>query len=120
MNRKQRIHSAELRRLDHICRSLDRIGNALERLPDTIVSGNNDFVNIGNNNTNQNVGRDGVNVNGSNDVAIQRGDNNNRQGDGDSYARDNSESFNHNSDEIMTNLAATIKSQSNNPCIGEA
>lgn len=57
MNRKQRIHSAEIRRLDHIARSLDRIGDAMERLHEVVVSGNNDFVNVGN--SNHNVGGDG-------------------------------------------------------------
>lgn len=46
MNRKQRIRSAELRRLDHIARSLDRIGDAMEQLHEVIVSGNNDRVAI--------------------------------------------------------------------------
>ena len=36
MDRKQRIHSAELRRLDHIARSLDRIGDAMERLHEVV------------------------------------------------------------------------------------
>ena len=44
MNRKQRIHSAELRRLDHIARSLDRIGDAMEKLHSLVVSGNNNRV----------------------------------------------------------------------------
>lgn len=100
MNRKQRIHSAELRRLDHIARSLDRIGDALERLPETIVSGNNDRVlTIGGNVSNkaqlsmqdiinETIGHDGVNVNGSNGITIQRGDNDNIQGDGNRYVRD--------------------------------
>lgn len=46
--RKQRLHSAELRRLDHIAGSLDRIANALQHLPDMIVSGNDDTVIYGN------------------------------------------------------------------------
>ena len=44
MNRKQRIRSAELRRLDHIARSLDRIGDAIEKLHGLVVSGNNNRV----------------------------------------------------------------------------
>lgn len=44
MTRKQRIHSAELRRLDHIARSLDRIGDAIEKLHGLVVSGNNNRV----------------------------------------------------------------------------
>lgn len=44
MTRKQRIHSAELRRLDHIARSLDRIGNVLERLHEVVVSGDNNSI----------------------------------------------------------------------------
>lgn len=42
--RKQRLHSAELRRLDHIGASLDRIATALEKLPSVVVSGNDDTV----------------------------------------------------------------------------
>lgn len=71
MTRKQRIHSAELRRLDHIARSLDRIGDAIERLHEVIVSGNNDRVAIIRGSIedkaqlsmdiNQTVGRDGNN-----------------------------------------------------------
>lgn len=72
MNRKQRIHSAELRRLDHIARSLDRIGDAMEQLHEVIVSGNNDRVAIihgsiedkaqlAMQDINQTVGRDGNN-----------------------------------------------------------
>ena len=44
MDRKQRIHSAELRRLDHIARSLDRIGDAMERLHEVVVSGDNNSI----------------------------------------------------------------------------
>lgn len=44
MTRKQRIHSAELRRLDYICRSLDRIGDAIEQLHEVVVSGNNNSI----------------------------------------------------------------------------
>ena len=39
--RKQRLHSAELRRLDHIAQSLDRIAGALENLH---PYGNNDVI----------------------------------------------------------------------------
>lgn len=42
--RKQRLHSAELRRLDHIAGSLDRIASALERMPGAVANGDNDIV----------------------------------------------------------------------------
>ena len=42
--RKQRLHSAELRRLDHIAQSLDRIAAALETRPGVVVSGNDDTI----------------------------------------------------------------------------
>lgn len=42
--RKQRLHSAELRRLDRIAQSLERIAGALERQPDFVVSGNDDTI----------------------------------------------------------------------------
>lgn len=50
MTRKQRIRSAELRRLDHIARSLDRIGDAIEQLHVLVVSGNyNRIIEVGGN-----------------------------------------------------------------------
>lgn len=72
MNRKQRIQSAELRRLDHIARSLDRIGDAMARLHEFVVSGNyNRIIEVGGNidakdnasiaQTNQTAGRDVTN-----------------------------------------------------------
>lgn len=83
MTRKQRIHSAELRRLDHITRSLDRIGDAIERLHEVIVSGNNDRVAIIHGSIednaqlsqdiNQTVGRDGNNSVQGNDNALTMG-----------------------------------------------
>lgn len=42
--KKQRLHSAELRRLDHIAQSLDRIAAALEKQPGIVVSGNDDTI----------------------------------------------------------------------------
>lgn len=42
--RKQRLHSAELRRLDHIAGSLDRIAYALEHSQRITVNGSNDIV----------------------------------------------------------------------------
>lgn len=84
MNRKQRIHSAELRRLDHICRSLDRIGDAIERLHEVVVSGNNNrIIDVGGDikgqgcalqNINQSVGRDGNNSVQGNDNTLTMGD----------------------------------------------
>lgn len=83
MTRKQRIHSAELRRLDHIARSLDRIGDAIERLHEVIVSGNNDRVAIIHGSIednaqlsqdiNQTVGRDGNNSVQGNDNTLTMG-----------------------------------------------
>lgn len=86
MNRKQRIHSAELRRLDYIVRSLDRIGDAIEQLHEVIVSGNNDRVAIihgsiedkaqlAMQDINQTVGRDGNNnIQGNdNSFAVKEG-----------------------------------------------
>lgn len=83
MTRKQRIHSAELRRLDHITRSLDRIGDAIERLHEVIVSGNNDRVAIIHGSIednaqlsqdiNQTVGRDGNNSVQGNDNTLTMG-----------------------------------------------
>lgn len=86
MNRKQRIHSAELRRLDYIARSLDRIGDAIEQLHEVIVSGNNDRVAIihgsiedkaqlAMQDINQTVGRDGNNnIQGNdNSFAVKEG-----------------------------------------------
>ena len=84
MNRKQRIHSAELRRLDHIARSLDRIGDAMELLHEVIVSGNNDRVAIihgsiedkaqlAMQDINQTVGRDGNNSAQGNDNTLTMG-----------------------------------------------
>lgn len=84
MTRKQRIHSAELRRLDHIARSLDRIGDAIEKLHEVIVSGNNDRVAIIHGSIednaqlsqdiNQTVGRDGNNSVQGNDNTLTMGD----------------------------------------------
>lgn len=84
MNCKQRIHSAELRRLDHIARSLDRIGDAIERLHEIVVSGNNNrIIDVAGDikgrgcvsqNISQSVGRDGSNTDGSNTFALA-GDN---------------------------------------------
>ena len=86
MNRKQRIHSAELRRLDHICRSLDRIGDAIERLHEVVVSGNNNrIIDVGgdivakeggrvSSDINQTVGRDGNNSVQGNDNTLTMGD----------------------------------------------
>lgn len=59
MNRKQRIHSAELRRLDHIARSLDRIGNVLESLRIINVVGNNDIVGSNLNQSQTQIGGEG-------------------------------------------------------------
>lgn len=83
MTRKQRIHSAELRRLDHIARSLDRIGDAIEKLHEVIVSGNNDRVAIIHGSiednaqlsqdVNQTVGRDGNNSVQGNDNTLTMG-----------------------------------------------
>lgn len=42
--KRQRLHSAELRRLDHIAQSLDRIAAALEKQPGIVVSGNDDTI----------------------------------------------------------------------------
>lgn len=86
MTRKQRIQSAELRRLDHIARSLDRIGEAMEHLHCAIVSGNNDrVVTIAGNveghaqlamsDILQTVGRDGDNIIQGNDNTLTTGDN---------------------------------------------
>lgn len=108
--RKQRLHSAELRRLDHIAGSLDRIADALEHLPDVIVSGNNDTVIYGNDDMamrdmdikagektqialhtiNNAHGIDiensqGVLVNGSNSSVVGSG--NNQHGDGNVFAK---------------------------------
>lgn len=86
MTRKQRIHSAELRRLDHIARSLDRIGDAIERLHEVIVSGNNNrIIDVGgdivakeggrvSSDINQTVGRDGNNSVQGNDNTLTMGD----------------------------------------------
>lgn len=86
MNRKQRIHSAELRRLDHICRSLDRIGDAIERLHEVVVSGNNNrIIDVRGNivakeggrvssDINQTIGRDGNNSVQGNDNTLTMGD----------------------------------------------
>lgn len=83
MTRKQRIQSAELRRLDHIARSLDRIGDAIEKLHEVIVSGNNDRVAIIHGSIednaqlsqdiNQTVGRDGNNSVQGNDNTLTMG-----------------------------------------------
>lgn len=59
MNRKQRIHSAELWRLDHIARSLDRIGNVLESLHIINVVGNNDIVGSNLNQSQTQIGGEG-------------------------------------------------------------
>lgn len=87
MNRKQRIHSAELRRLDHIARSLDRIGDAMERLHEVVVSGNNNrIIDVGgdiiaksggcvSSDINQGVGRNGDNIIQGNDNTLTAGDN---------------------------------------------
>lgn len=87
MNRKQRIHSAELRRLDHIARSLDRIGDAMERLHEVVVSGNNNrIIDVGgdiiaksggrvSSDINQSVGRNGDNIIQGNDNTLTAGDN---------------------------------------------
>ena len=83
MNRKQRIHSAELRRLDHIARSLDRIGEALEHLRTISVVGNNDIVGSnlnqsqtqigGEYNSQTQAGRDNRSI-GSNSGYVTQGD----------------------------------------------
>lgn len=45
--RKQRLHSAELRRLDHIATALDRIATAIENTPPTEIGRINNRFNIG-------------------------------------------------------------------------
>lgn len=100
--RKQRLHSAELRRLDHIAGSLDRIADALEHMPDVIVSGNDDTVirdmdikagektQISLHTINNASGIDvensqGVLVNGSDSSVVGSG--NNQNGDGNVFAK---------------------------------
>lgn len=91
--RKQRLHSAELRRLDHIAQSLERIAAALERMHP--INGNDNVVleQIGGNN---------------NRLA---GNNNNTStihGNG-SIQYENSDSFNTNSNEAIKNLTSALK-----------
>ena len=103
-SRKQRLHSAELRRLDHIAQSLDRIATALERLPDIVVTGSNDTIIE----HSQNVLLDSS----DNEISMQA-----QSGDGVmQYAghdansmRGISDSFNTNSNEAIKNLTTALK-----------
>ena len=111
--RKQRLHSAELRRLDHIAQSLDRIAAALERLPEFVVTGSNDTIIE----HSQNVLLDSS----GNEISMQaqKGGNNNRIASNDnntntihgngSIQNENSESFNTNSNEAIKNLTTALK-----------
>lgn len=111
--RTQRLHSAELRRLDRIAQSLDRIAVALEKLPDIIVTGDNDTIIE----HSQNVLLDSS----GNEISMQaqKGGNNNRMASNDnntntihgngSIQYENSESFNTNSNEAIKNLTTALK-----------
>ncbi len=88
MNRKQRISSAEIRRLDHIACSLDRVAEALEKLPHAFISGNNDNVDVIDGDINVNdkaelalkdIDNDGIKVLNSDEIQIQNGNENNAQ-----------------------------------------
>lgn len=88
MNRKQRISSAKIRGLDHIARSLDRVADALEKLPHFFISGNNDNVDVIDGNISVNdkvelalrdIDNDGIKVLNSDEIQIQNGNKNNAQ-----------------------------------------
>lgn len=132
MNRKQRIHSAELRRLDHIARNLDRIGDALLRLHETIVSGsNNRIVEVGGNiitkdnssiaQTNQTVGHDGYNIiQGSNNSLASSGNNSaSTAGSGTANTSSHSHTQNYNDEVSESNMPmGDIKHLPHNPGTG--
>lgn len=102
--RKQRLHSAELRRLDHIAQSLDRIAAALERLPEFVVTGSNDTI-IGHS---QNVLLDSS----GNEISMQaqRGEGVMQYAGHDANSmRGISDSFNTNSNEAIKNLTTALK-----------
>ena len=111
-SRKQRLHSAELRRLDHIAQSLDRIAGALENLH---PYGNNDVIidKLDVTQHAQSGGKISVIENVDNSTKINKNATAGRGSvavvDGSASISDVSDSFNTNSNDAIKNLTTALK-----------